>query len=128
MEFPVHVVEAFNTHFSSTPNNDNLLHPEIHPTLTSVGLSSISFDIAGITTVMKYVELSHKSGTDGIPSVLFCADGLGLSMLLSNLLSLSTTCANIPSQWKTFVADPCRKSVLSVNLRDLSHQSNSNSI
>lgn len=112
---PLDIAHASNNHFFSTLINDNLLHSEIHPMLTSVMLILISFNVASIMT---------SAMCQAIPPVLFRTAGLGPPLLFLNLFSLSMSHANFPSQRRTSIIAPQHKKCTlqdTENFRHLSH-------
>lgn len=99
----------FYTCFYSTSITDNLLHSEVHLMLTSVRVSSNSFDIVDVLKVTNCARLSHRLEPDDIWRVLFRIAGPGLLLPHLHLFPLSNSRVKFPSQWETSNIVPHQK-------------------
>lgn len=89
-----------------------IYHSEIHHTLAWFRLSSIAFLVAGTTTGMKCIKLSHSPGHDSISPVLFHTAGPDLPVLVLNPFLHFMFTATFLSQWKISLSLHTTKRVL----------------
>lgn len=99
-ESTVDIAEAFSTYYLDAVIAKNLQLPGIRPMVTSVAISHILFDVAGIMLVRICFNMPRMPGPDGIPPVPFRTSNPGLPWRVLNLFSFFMSCVNFRPQWK----------------------------